>query len=149
MGKDPFSFVSRLKSIKKTKRKPHAINRMNVVCQTVCIVSLVAITIMCYLIYFHKYEYLDAEYPSVNVVHIQEGTDHVYPTATICFGNPFIATESLLRRYNLTMTPNMFLSIYPKFLSGSYWDKIEEKFGNTTLNVFKAINYDDVTILLL
>ena len=54
-------------------------------------------------------------------------------------------TESQLRNYSLTMSPNNFLSIYPKFLKGLYWDVIKDKFGKNTLETFKAINYDDVT----
>ena len=64
---------------------------------------------------------------------------------TLCFGNPFVVTESQLKEYNLTMTPNMFATIYREVLNARHWEKVNDNFGNNALEVFRSISYDDVT----
>ena len=98
------------------------------------------------LFFLFNIQYKDSSYHSlVRTKYFERNTNNIYPMTTICFGDPFMITESQLRNYSLTMSPNNFLSIYPKFLKGLYWDVIKDKFGKNTLETFKAINYDNVT----
>ena len=147
MKSDPFKLIHRFKTMKRKKTKSQISNCIHGTREVLCIIILVVISVCIYYLY-HKESSSkdDVYYPSLtNTMYFKEKGENIYPTSTFCFGNPFLVTESKLKEYNLAMTPNIFLSIYPKFLSGIYWDRIKEKFGDKTLETFKQISYDDVT----
>ena len=126
--------------MKRTKTKSNAEKCVIVVYRALCLIMLLAICIWCY------YDYSkDEDVSFTNKVDFEMKGDNIYPTMTLCFGNPFLVTESQLKEYNLTMSPNMFGTIYREFLNGRLWEQINENFGSNALEIFRNISYDDVT----
>ena len=115
-----------------------------------CIIAVITLIGWCYYD-FQKDE--DTSITTVEEFELSKGEHYnanMYPAATLCFGNPFLLlTETKLKEeYNLTINPNTFVTIYKDFLKGAQWDEIVDNFGNDTLDTFKKINYDDVTMNL-
>ena len=126
--------------MKRTKTKSNGEKCVIAVYHTLCLIMLLAMCIWCYCDYSK-----DEDVSFTNKVDFEMKGNNIYPTMTMCFGNPFVVTEAQLKEYNLTMSPNMFATMYREFLNARHWEKIKDNFGTNALEVFRNISYDDVT----